>query len=69
MGTDLNLNIVSAHVSTYGERAVDVFYVRDLTGQKIRDERRLATIRATLLKQFESAKKKSPTKRKKVETA
>ncbi|MGH6673510.1 MAG: [protein-PII] uridylyltransferase, partial [Xanthobacteraceae bacterium] len=28
----LNLNIASAHVATFGERAVDVFYVTDLTG-------------------------------------
>ncbi|MBO0347227.1 [protein-PII] uridylyltransferase [Roseibium limicola] len=31
----LNLNIGSAHISTFGERVVDVFYVTDLTGQKI----------------------------------
>ncbi len=28
----LNLNIASAHVATFGEKAVDVFYVTDLTG-------------------------------------
>ncbi|MEX1146912.1 MAG: [protein-PII] uridylyltransferase [Sphingomonadales bacterium] len=32
---DLNLSIASAHVATYGERAVDVFYVRDLFGHKV----------------------------------
>ena len=31
----LNLNIGSAHVATFGEKAVDVFYVTDLTGSKI----------------------------------
>ncbi|MEJ8475014.1 [protein-PII] uridylyltransferase [Roseibium algae] len=31
----LNLNIGSAHISTFGERVVDVFYVTDLIGQKI----------------------------------
>ena len=31
----LNLNIASAHITTFGERAVDVFYVTDLTGAKI----------------------------------
>ncbi len=31
----LNLNIASAHVTTFGEKAVDVFYVTDLTGAKI----------------------------------
>ncbi len=32
---DLNLTIGSAHIGTYGEKAVDVFYVTDLTGGKI----------------------------------
>ena len=31
----LNLNIASAHVATFGERVVDVFYVTDLMGAKI----------------------------------
>lgn len=31
----LNLNIASARIVTYGEKAVDVFYVTDLMGQKI----------------------------------
>jgi UTP:GlnB (protein PII) uridylyltransferase len=31
----LNLNIASAHVATFGERAVDVFYVTDLLGAQI----------------------------------
>ncbi|MBZ0216614.1 MAG: [protein-PII] uridylyltransferase [Fimbriimonadaceae bacterium] len=67
--SDLNLNIVSAHISTYGERAVDVFYVHDLTGQKIKDQTRLATIRATLLDRLAGPKKKPGKKRKKVETS
>ncbi len=33
--SDLNLTIGSAHIGTYGEKAVDVFYVTDLTGHKI----------------------------------
>lgn len=32
---DLNISITSAHITTYGARAVDVFYVQDLIGQKI----------------------------------
>ena len=32
---DLRLSIVSAHISTYGERAVDVFYVKDRAGLKV----------------------------------
>ena len=31
----LNLNIASAHVATFGERVVDVFYVTDLVGDQI----------------------------------
>jgi len=36
----LNLNIGSAHVTTFGEKAVDVFYVTDLTGAKIENATR-----------------------------
>jgi [protein-PII] uridylyltransferase len=49
----LNLNIASAHVATFGERAVDVFYVTDLTGAKITSAPRQAAIRRTLLGVFE----------------
>ncbi|WCL54529.1 [protein-PII] uridylyltransferase [Gimibacter soli] len=44
----LKLSIFSAHVATYGERAVDVFYVRDLVGQKITNKVRLRNIEAKL---------------------
>ncbi|MEP3303953.1 MAG: HD domain-containing protein, partial [Roseibium sp.] len=44
----LNLNIGSAHISTFGERVVDVFYVTDLTGQKIANIGRQAIIRERL---------------------
>ena len=44
----LNLNIASAHITTYGERAVDVFYVTDLTGGKITSEERQKQIRERL---------------------
>jgi [protein-PII] uridylyltransferase len=36
----LNLNIASAHVTTFGEKAIDVFYVTDLTGAKIENSTR-----------------------------
>jgi len=48
----LNLNIVSAHVTTFGERAVDAFYVKDLTGEKIQLPSRQATIKRQLLEIF-----------------
>jgi [protein-PII] uridylyltransferase len=44
------LSISSAMVSTYGERAVDVFYVRDGYGHKVRHEERLKAVHARLLK-------------------
>jgi len=45
----LNLNIVSAHITTFGEKAVDVFYVTDLTGAKIENPTRIALIEKQLL--------------------
>ncbi len=45
----LNLNIGSAHIATFGEKAVDVFYVTDLTGAKITSGSRQAAIRRTLM--------------------
>jgi [protein-PII] uridylyltransferase len=45
----LNLNIASAHVATFGERAVDVFYVTDLFGAKITSATRQATIKRALM--------------------
>jgi [protein-PII] uridylyltransferase len=50
--SDLNLTIGSAHIGTYGEKAVDVFYVTDLTGHKIESKQRQRTIRDTLLAVF-----------------
>ncbi|GIL02855.1 MAG: bifunctional uridylyltransferase/uridylyl-removing enzyme [Alphaproteobacteria bacterium] len=41
---DLNLNIGSAHVATFGEKVVDAFYVRDLVGHKITAANRQARI-------------------------
>ncbi|HHG91058.1 MAG TPA: [protein-PII] uridylyltransferase [Devosia sp.] len=53
---DLNLSIGSAHVGTYGEKAIDVFYITDLTGAKIEDPARQRRIRDALLKVLESAR-------------
>jgi [protein-PII] uridylyltransferase len=45
----LNLNIASAHIATFGEKAVDVFYVTDLTGSKIANAARQASVRRHLM--------------------
>jgi len=50
----LNLNIASAHIVTFGEKAVDVFYVTDLTGTKVTHAGRQATIRRALLDVFKA---------------
>ncbi|MEE8498960.1 MAG: hypothetical protein V3S27_00200, partial [Kiloniellales bacterium] len=45
----LQLMIHGARIATYGERAVDVFYVQDALGDKIVSPARLERIRARLL--------------------
>jgi len=47
--SDEGLQIASAHVTTYGVRAVDVFYVKDVFGMKIENERKLNQLRLALL--------------------
>jgi [protein-PII] uridylyltransferase len=40
----------SAHIATYGERAVDVFYLTDQAGRKIENPAKLRALRTKLLK-------------------
>ncbi|HEX3404145.1 MAG TPA: [protein-PII] uridylyltransferase [Acetobacteraceae bacterium] len=47
--SEQGLQIASAHVTTYGVRAVDVFYVKDVFGLKVENERRLGVLRDALL--------------------
>jgi len=47
--SNLLLDITSAHVTTFGEKAVDVFYVTDLTGRKLVSEQRQEVIRKRLI--------------------
>ena len=47
--SERNIVICSAKISTYGERAVDVFYVQDLFGTKIMHESKLAATKRKLL--------------------
>ena len=45
----LGLQISTAKISTFGERVVDVFYVKDVFGLKVTHEDRLTHIRSSLL--------------------
>ena len=54
--SQLNLNIASAHIATFGEKAVDGFYVTDLTGHKITSPARQDAIRRDLLAVFTTDK-------------
>ena len=47
--TDLGLQISSAKISTYGERVIDVFYVKDVFGMKIQHEAKHAAIKERLM--------------------
>jgi [protein-PII] uridylyltransferase len=47
--SEQGLQIASAHVTTYGVRAVDVFYVKDVFGMKVENERKLNQLRNALL--------------------
>jgi len=43
--TALGLSIVTAHISTYGNQAADVFYVKDAFGMKITHEAKIKAVR------------------------
>jgi [protein-PII] uridylyltransferase len=58
----LNLNIASAHVATFGERVVDVFYVTDLLGAQIATPTRQAAIKRPLLALFTAPSEGRPAK-------
>ncbi|MCA1299513.1 [protein-PII] uridylyltransferase [Stappia indica] len=59
----LNLNINSAHIATFGERVVDVFYVTDLTGQKIGNIGRQEAIRTRLCEAVDGEEGEEPGRR------
>ncbi len=46
---DLKISINSAHVATYGERAITVFFVRDSFGHKIINEKKMAQIEQKMM--------------------
>jgi [protein-PII] uridylyltransferase len=46
--SEQGVQIASAHITTYGVRAVDVFYVKDVFGLKVDNERKVAALRRAL---------------------
>jgi len=59
---DMMLDIASAQIATFGEKAVDVFYVTDLTGKKISNGARQTAIRHRLTRVLSDSKAKSKVK-------
>lgn len=55
--SDLGVDIRSAHIATYGERAVDVFYLQTKNGEKVTDSRMLQNIEKRLLAVLGDGKK------------
>ena len=49
----LNLDIASAHITTFGEKVIDSFYVTDLNGHKITQPARETAIRRKLVALFD----------------
>src|SRR5690606_22277525 len=47
--SDLSLDIASAHITTFGEKVIDTFYVTDLTGHKIENPARQERVRKALV--------------------
>ena len=66
---DLKLSIGSAHVATFGERAVTVFFICDLFGHKVHNENKLKQIREKLMEALTAGFKSTPKKKKKAKQA
>jgi len=47
--SEIGVGIVTAHIATYGERAIDTFYLQDAPGYKITNKRRLQSIERRLV--------------------
>ena len=56
---DARAIVHSAHIATYGERAVDTFYVTDLLGEKIESESRIRSIEKRLIEAAEVRRAKA----------
>ena len=57
--TECGLQITSAKVSTFGERVVDVFYVKDVFGMKVEHERKQADATVRKLPFFDPGRKRA----------
>jgi [protein-PII] uridylyltransferase len=58
--TDQGMQIASAHISTYGVRAIDVFYIKDVFGLKVQNERKLDNLRIAILEALTSGDTTTP---------
>jgi len=56
----LNVSISNARIATYGERAVDVFYIRDLFGHKITHKNKIRSLENGLLQMLEAPDEPEP---------
>ncbi|PCI33811.1 MAG: [protein-PII] uridylyltransferase [Alphaproteobacteria bacterium] len=63
---DLKLSIGSAHIATFGERAVTVFFICDLFGHKVHNENKLTKIRDKLMEALLAGNKPAEGKNKKI---
>ncbi|MCB8873985.1 [protein-PII] uridylyltransferase [Acidisoma silvae] len=59
--TGEGMQIASAHVSTYGVRAIDVFYIKDVFGLKVQNERKLENLRQAILEALAAGDTSTPT--------
>jgi [protein-PII] uridylyltransferase len=60
---EARLQLLSAHVDGYGERAVDAFYVCEEAGAKLTDPKRIATLKAALTAVLQADDDASPPRR------
>ena len=56
---EARLVVHSAHIATYGERAVDTFYVTDILGEKIEADSRLRSVEKRLIEAAEERRAKA----------
>ncbi|MFN3512412.1 MAG: [protein-PII] uridylyltransferase [Phenylobacterium sp.] len=59
---DAGLSILSAHIDSYGERAVDAFYVVGADGGKVTDPKKVAALKASLMASLDAAEAQAAAK-------